>query len=182
VAYPASSVKLILHGSKDPRYLKSVSDFAAALNIQYSFQCPGPGHGIPLYVARGNDYEKAEAACVSGVPPLLEWPGFIDFINGLGVDLIAMHGSNKPLSLSGLRPDIAFIESGEPLLSDYVRKRCPGSTLILLLAPGIIMDKAIEQLRRCSPNVMGPLMEMESFREYFRRVLPIMIMNKAVKS
>ncbi|GGP20508.1 hypothetical protein GCM10007981_08880 [Thermocladium modestius] len=177
MAYPASSVRIILHGSRDPRYLRAVADFAESLKIQYSFQCLEPGYGIPLYVARGADYERAEAACASGVPPLMEWPGFVDFINELGVDLVAVHGSNKPLTLRGLKPDVSFIESGEPLLSSYVRSKCPKSLLLLILAPGVIMDKAIKQLGECRPEIVGPLMELPSFREYFRRALPLVIQH-----
>jgi len=179
-------IVIVLHGSRDPDYVKSVEEFARSVSVRYAFkelarplihEVPGDVY-LVLFVGYGGDYEDAVNKVGYATPPLLEWPGFVELISSLKPELVVLHGNNykrfheevRGLISGGL--NVAFLEV-EPSVSTVLRSHCPTRILPLVLTRGVIYRRITREVREYCPSteLLPPLFELGVFREYFLGML-----------
>lgn len=171
---------LLLHGSKDSAYVESVAAFARRLGLGYAFlkgfeKREGAVY-VPVFVANGEDYKWAVELSGFRVPPLARWPGFAEYLRGLGADLYVFHGSPDPAYVSDVESlglPYAFLE-GEP---DLRSKGCPRSAAPVVLTRGVIYNAVASAYRSmgCSTALLPPLFEQPQFAEYFSEALEALL-------
>ncbi len=169
-------VVLLLHGSRDPRYLESVKAFAEKLGVGYAFvrnfaRTPGALY-VPVFIAGGGDYRAAAALAGSSIPPLARWPEFGDYLRSLGAGMYIFHGGEDEEYISDVESlglPYVFLE-GEPSIGPPY---CRDVAAPVVLTRGIIYDR-IEYAWRgagCRGELLPPLFEQEGFAAYFSRAL-----------
>ncbi|ABP51803.1 hypothetical protein [Pyrobaculum arsenaticum] len=167
-------IVLIFHGSRDPDHNLQAAELARALGLGYAFMETEPrfsgGVGVPMFVADGADYRHAAEVATVKAPPLLRWPGFADYLKGLGAQLYIFHGPDRG-DVAALGLPVAFLE-GEPSIEDAP---CVEMAAPVVLTRGYIYKKIAAKYSRCQANLLPPLAEQPTFIEYLRRTLPIII-------
>ncbi len=182
---------LVFHGSHDPRHVRAALAFARRVGARVAFkEASRPGIGdvrgdiyVPMFLGWGKDYMEAASLTGSTIPPIMEWPGFGDFVRSLGASLYLLHGSHEERYLQEvemLGVDYAFLV-GEP---NVAHVPCPPTAMPLVLTPGAIHDRLVGRLSsRCPGTVLvgGPLVEMPVFERYFRGALR-RLLNERLKA
>ncbi|WP_069806563.1 hypothetical protein [Vulcanisaeta thermophila] len=183
-------VVLVFHGSEDEEYIESIRRFSETLNLKYAFnsyshplfnEVVGDVY-IPIFIGYGEDYLRTVKNVGYAVPPIIEWPGFREFLLSLGPGLYVFHGNNEPRFLnevSGLNiGDVAFLKM-EPRVGDVLRGRCFARVIPVVLTRGLIYREVERVVNELCPGtvVERPLLELESFIDYFRRSLPWVLSN-----
>ncbi|MEL9990284.1 MAG: transposase [Thermoproteus sp.] len=173
-------IVLLLHGSRDPRYLESVRAFAEALGLRYAFlEDFSPIHGavyVPVFIASGGDYRRALRLSGSSIPPLARWPGFKEYLKGLGAAVYIFHGSRDVEYVEDVRSlglPYVFLE-GEPSIGPDA---CRGVGAPVVLTRGVIYDRIVSAWRSagCRGELLPPLFEQEGFARYFSEALRSLI-------
>ena len=169
-------IVLVLHGSRDPRYVESVDMFARRLGLRYVFlkdlrREPGAVY-VPIFVAGGGDYRRAVALSSSSVPPLARWPGFGEYLKALGAGIYIFHGGDDEEYVSdilSLGLPYVFLE-GRPSIGP---ESCRDVGAPVVLTRGVIYDRIEAAWRRagCRGRLLPPLFEQEGFASYFSRAL-----------
>ncbi|MEM1597061.1 MAG: hypothetical protein QXP31_04415 [Pyrobaculum sp.] len=171
-------VVLIFHGSRDPDHNRQAAELAKKIGADYAFLETEPfykgGLGVPLFVADGADYRKALQIAPVKAPPLVKWPGFKEYLEGLGAQLYIFHGPDKG-DVAQLGLPTAFLE-GEPNIRDAP---CVKTAAPVVITRGHIY-KQIERLySRCQTHLLPPLAEQPPFIEFLRRAIPLVLKQYA---
>ncbi|MEZ0248086.1 MAG: transposase, partial [Thermoproteus sp.] len=164
------------HGSRDPRYLESVRKFAEALGLGYAFlEGFTPIRGavyVPVFIAGGSDYRRALRLSGSSIPPLARWPGFKEYLKGLGAAVYIFHGSREEEYIEDVRSlglPYVFLEGEPPVGPDA----CKGVGAPVVLTRGVIYDRMASAWRDagCREELLPPLFEQKDFARYFSEAL-----------
>lgn len=161
---------LVFHGSRDADHNEHAARIAQALGLKYAFLYVEPrftgGPGIPMFISDGDDYRKALELSSIKTPPLIRWPGFVDYLKSLGTGLYIFHGPDRGESNLGL--PVAFLE-GEPSLGGAP---CVETVAPVVLTRGHIYKKIAEKYARCNARLLPPLGEQEAFLQYLKTAIP----------
>lgn len=108
------AVILLFHGSRDHQHNEQAKALAEAVGAGYAFmeaepRFAGEGLAIPMFIADGEDYRKALAAATVKSPPLLKWPGFVDYLRSLGAQLYIFHGPDATGEVKATGVPVAFL-------------------------------------------------------------------------
>ncbi|MEM1836541.1 MAG: hypothetical protein QXU58_03060 [Pyrobaculum sp.] len=168
-------IVLIFHGSRDEEHNRQAIELARRLGYGYAFMEIEPrfkeGFGIPMFITDGADYRKAIEVATVKSPPLIRWPGFINYLKSLQADLYIFHGPDYGGEIEKTGLPFALLE-GEPNI-DYVD--CVEKAAPVVLTRGYIYKKIAEKLRRCETQLLPPLVEQEGFVTYLRETLPVVL-------
>ncbi len=184
-------VVLVFHGSHDVRHVRAALDFARRVGARAAFkEVSRPSLSdvrgnvyVPMFLGWGKDYMEAVSLTGSPIPPIMEWPGFGEFVRSLGARLYLLHGSHERRYLGEvemLGVDYAFLV-GEPNVAGVP---CPPTAMPLVLTPGAIHDKLVERISsRCPETALvgRPLVEMPRFQRYFTDTLR-RLLNEGLKA
>lgn len=181
---------MVFHGSEDGEYIDDVRRFASLLNVKYAFnsyshplfsEVSGDVY-VPIYIGYGTDYLRTINNVGYSIPPMLEWPGFREFLVSQGPGLYVFHGNNDPTFMNevmrlGIK-DAAFLKV-KPRIDEVLRRGCVGKVIPVVLTRGsIYRDIVNEATGICGNIVVGkPLLELDQFINYFRDVLPWVLKN-----
>lgn len=172
-------IVLIFHGSRDPDHNQQAAELAKAVGAGYAFMEVEPrfrgGLGVPVFVADGADYRRALEIATVKAPPLLGWPGFAEYLKGLGAQLYIFHGPDGG-DVAALGLPVAFLE-GEPNVD---KAPCVETAAPVVLTRGYIYKKIEAKYRRCRARLLPPLAEQPAFVDYLRRTLPLIVRKYGV--
>lgn len=167
-------IVLIFHGSRDPDHNRQAAELARAVGADYAFMETEPkfrgGLGVPMFVADGADYRRALEIATVKAPPLVKWPGFAEYLRGLGAELYIFHGPDRG-DVASLGLPVAFIE-GEPNLD---KAPCVEVAAPVVITRGHIYKLIQAKYSRCPARLMPPLAEQPKFVEYLRKTLPLVV-------
>ncbi|MFN7105848.1 MAG: hypothetical protein ACK4M3_04625 [Pyrobaculum sp.] len=160
---------LIFHGSRDLTHNRQAIRLAEAVGAKYAFMEVEPkfrgGPGVPIFITDGVDYRKALKLATIKAPPLVMWPGFIEYLKSLNADLYIFHGPQH----GDIKP-IALLY-GEPNLRDTP---CVKTAMPVVLTRGYIYRKIeAEYTSRCPARLLPPLAEQKQFVEYLKSALKL---------
>jgi hypothetical protein len=166
------AVVLIFHGSRDPAHNEQARRLAEAVGVRYAFMEAEPrfagGLGVPIFVADGADYRKALEVATVKAPPLLRWPGFLDYLKGLKAQLYIFHGPDHFGEIKATGLPAAFLY-GDPNIDEAP---CVDVAAPVVLTRGYIYSMIKKKYRRCGARLLPPLAEQPAFVEYLREALP----------
>ncbi|ACB40817.1 hypothetical protein [Pyrobaculum neutrophilum] len=171
------AIVLIFHGSRDPTHNAQAAEIAKALGVSYAFleaaepRYRGGGLGVPMFIADGSDYRKALEVAAVKAPPLLGWPGFVEYLRGLGADLYIFHGPDAEGQIRGTGLPVALLH-GEPNVESAP---CVAAAAPVVLTRGVIYNEIARRYGRCRTRLLPPLAEQPGFIEYLRRALPAVL-------
>lgn len=172
-------IVLIFHGSRDEEHNRQARQLAETLGYSYAFMEREPyfnsGLGIPMFIADGADYRKALHVATVKSPPLIKWPGFVEYLKTLGAELYIFHGPDHGGEIGGLGLPVAFLE-GEPNVSTAP---CVKTAAPVVLTRGYIYKKIAAAYSRCGAELLPPLVEQRQFVEYLRQVIPHIVRRYA---
>lgn len=172
-----AAVVLIFHGSRDSMHNTQVAEIAKALGVSYAFleaaepRYRGGGLGVPIFITEGSDYRKALEVAAVKAPPLLGWPGFVDYLRGLGADLYIFHGPDAGGQIRHTGLPVVFLY-GEPNIDSAP---CVTTAAPVVLTRGVIYNEIARRYSRCKTQLLPPLAEQPGFIEYLRRALPVVL-------
>lgn len=183
-------VVLVFHGSRDEEYIEDIKRFASLLHVKYAFnsfshplfnEVRGDVY-IPIYVGYGTDYLRTANNVGYLTPPILEWPGFKEFLLTLGPGLYVFHGNNDPVFVNevmrlGIK-DVAFLKI-KPRINEVLKKNCVSKVIPVVLTRGSIYKDIVNEVGEICANAIieRPLLELNEFINYFKNVLPWILNN-----
>jgi hypothetical protein len=170
------AVILLFHGSRDHQHNEQAKALAEAVGAGYAFmevepRFAGEGLAIPMFIADGEDYRKALAAATVKSPPLLKWPGFVDYLRSLGAQLHIFHGPDATGDVKATGIPVAFLY-GEPNVDTAP---CVDVAAPVVLTRGYIYKKIQERYGRCKAKLLPPLAEQPEFIKYLRETIPTIL-------
>ena len=172
-------IVLLFHGSRDQGHNKQAKSLAEAVGVRYAFmeiepRFSGEGLAVPVFIADGEDYRKALKVATVKSPPLLGWPGFVDYLRRLGAELYIFHGPDRgDVVATGL--PAAFLH-GEPNIETAP---CVDVAAPVVLTRGYIYKKIQERYGRCRAELLPPLAEQPEFIKYLREAIPTILKHYA---
>ena len=174
------AVILLFHGSRDRQHNEQAKALAEAVGAGYAFmeaesRFAGEGLAIPLFVADGEDYRRALAVATVKSPPLLKWPGFVDYLRSLGAQLYIFHGPDRAGEIKAAGMPVAFLY-GEPNVD---MAPCVDVAAPVVLTRGYIYKKIQERYGRCKAKLFPPLAEQPGFIKYLREAIPTILKHYA---
>jgi len=167
------AVILLFHGSRDHQHNEQAKALAEAVGAGYAFmetepRFAGEGLAIPMFIADGEDYRKALAAATVKSPPLLKWPGFVNYLRSLGAPLYILHGPDATGEVKATGIPVAFLY-GEPNVD---AAPCVDVAAPVVFTRGYIYKKIQERYGRCKAKLLPPLAEQQEFIKYLRETIP----------
>ncbi len=173
------AVVLIFHGSRDQRHNEQAKALAEAVGAGYAFMEAEPkfqgGLGIPMFITNGEDYRKALKVATVKSPPLIRWPGFVEYLRSLNAELYIFHGPDETGEIKATDLPIALLY-GDPNID---QAPCVETAAPVLLTRGYIYNKIEERYRRCKAKLLPPLAEQPEFTEYLRKTIPTILKRYA---
>ncbi|MFN3803570.1 MAG: hypothetical protein ACK4SY_00760 [Pyrobaculum sp.] len=164
---------LIFHGSTDLTHNQQAIRLAEAVGAKCAFMEVEPrfrgGLGVPIFITDGADYRKALEIATVKAPPLVRWPGFIEYLKSLDADLYIFHGPDY----GGIKDLPIALLYGEPNLR---KAPCVKTAMPVVLTRGYIYRKIeAEYTSRCPASLLPPLAEQEPFVEYLKATIKTIV-------